>query len=126
MRVGEGVLLVPDRFSAWLFAPPESELDRRLLPPPATIRTLRLDGAERADLIPAWTVAQASRVANAAAAGEPAGTPHAIELVDDTGRSLALTLWRTGPDYLVRRRDPDLVYVFDEAAMQGMMAPAKR
>jgi hypothetical protein len=122
-RDGE-VLLVPDRFSAWLFAPPESELDRRLMPPPAVPQNLLLDGAERPDLLPAWSTVEAVRVVKPDAAGTPAGTLHAVELRDGNGRILALTLWRRGADYLVLRHDPDMVYAFDEAQAQRLLAPA--
>lgn len=124
VRVGGDVLLVPDRFSGWLFAPPESELDRHLLPPAAELREVRVDGMVRADLTSAWASAQASRVVAAAQVTAPAATQRQIELlITDQTEPLRFRLSRGEAGYLLQREAPALVYVFDEAAMQQLLPP---
>lgn len=124
VRRGDAIWLVPDRFSAWLFAPAENELDRRVAAGLAVVG-LRLDGAERPDLMSAWQATAATRVLAAAQAPAPAGELHAIELRSAEGAVLTLTLWRGDVGYCVLRHDPDLVYVFDETAVQALLAPAR-
>ncbi len=124
VRVGGDVLLVPDRFSGWLFAPPESELDRHLLGPAASLREVRIDGATRADLVSAWASAQASRIVATAQVAAPAGAQRQIELiVSDQPKPLRFQLSRSESGYLLQRDAPALVYVFDETAMQQLLPP---
>lgn len=124
VRRGNEVLLVPDRFSAWLFAPAESELDRHIFPG-GEVRTVRLDGVDRPDLVRAWYDMRAARVGVAAQVPAPAGALRHVELSGD-GAPLALALWRCGADYCVQRHDPELVYVFEEAAAQALLAEPAR
>lgn len=122
VRAGGEVLLVPDRFSGWLFAPPESELDRRLVSPATPLREVRIDGVVRTELVSAWANAQASRIVAAARAEAPAGTQRQIDLIlADRTKPLHLRLWRSDAGYLLQREEPALVYVFDEASMQQLL-----
>lgn len=123
VRRGDEVWLLPDRFSAWLFAPAENELDRRVAADFPAVG-LRLDGAERADLLPAWQATAASRVLAAAEAPAPTGELHHVEMRAADGAVRAMTLWRGEGGYCVLRHDPDLVYVYDEIAAQALLAPA--
>ena len=123
VRRGDAIWLVPDRFSAWLFAPAENELDRRVAAGSAPV-ALRLDGVDRPDLLAAWQAVAATRVLAAAEVPAPAGAMHTVELRASDGSVRALTLWRGDVGYCVRRRDLDLVYVYDESAVQALLAPA--
>jgi hypothetical protein len=124
VRVRGEILLVPDRFSGWLFAPSESELDRHVIPPAAVLREVRVDGETRADLVGAWAQALATRVVAAAHVPAPAGTQRRIELVlADSAEPMRLTLWRSEGGYLLQRESPALVYMLDEAAMQQLLPP---
>jgi len=124
VRVGGEIVLVPDRFSGWLFAPPESELDRHLLAPAAQLSEVRVDGVARPDLVSAWASAQASRVVAAAQVAAPQSAPHRIELsIADRAEPLRFNLWHGEAGYLLQREAPALVYVFDEAAMQQLLPP---
>lgn len=122
VRAGSDVMLVPDRFSGWLFAPPESELDRHVVPPDATLRDVRIDGESRADLARAWAPAQATRML--APAQAPAGAQRRIELLlEGSDVPLRFALWREGAEYFLQRETPPLRYAFDEAAMQALLGP---
>lgn len=123
VRRGDAIWLVPDRFSAWLFSPAENELDRRVAADLVPV-ALRLDGADRPDLLAAWRAAAAARVLAATEMPAPAGERHAVELRAADGSVRALTLWRGEGGYCVLRHDPDLVYVYDETAAQTLLAPA--
>ena len=122
VRYRDEVLLVPDRFSAWLFAPAENELDRHFLSPAKPLRDVLLDGTSRPDLLTAWTQGEAKRIVKASDATAPGGELHYIELVEIDGTKRPWAIWHVGADYFARRAEPDLVYVFDEAAAQLLLA----
>jgi len=118
VRYRDEVLLVPDRFSAWLFAPAENELDRHFLSPAAPLREVLLDGVSRPDLLPAWTQLEARRIVKVGDATAPGGEMHLVELVENDGTKRSWTIWHVGADYFARRSEPELVYVFDEGHAQ--------
>jgi hypothetical protein len=122
VRYKDEVVLVPDRFSAWLFAPAENELDRHFLSPVAPLRDVVFDGLSRPDLLTAWTQLEAKRIVKTSDATAPGGEMHLIELVENDGARRAWTIWHVGADYFAKRGEPELVYVFDEASAQQLLA----
>lgn len=121
----DGVALLPDRFSAWLMAPAESEIDRRLAAPLDVVREVRVDGVARPELIAAWERVTTSQILAAPADADGSGTV-AVELGDARGGQVRYTLKRSEDGrYAARRADPALLYPLEETQMQFLLpAPA--
>ncbi|MDR3390057.1 MAG: DUF4340 domain-containing protein [Rudaea sp.] len=118
VRIGDELLRVPDRFGARLLEAPESELDRRPVAPTARISGVGLRGeSARRDLASAWqnAVAIGVRVAGT----ETGGIPALVDLAD--GSRLPFAVIRSGAGYVVRRADPELDYLFDEAHARELL-----
>lgn len=62
VRSDDAVAMVPDRFSPFLSAAPESELDRALVPRGSVVITVAVDGVELTGLSDAWSKASAGRI----------------------------------------------------------------
>jgi hypothetical protein len=117
------VALMPDRFSAWLLAPAESELDHRLAAPLGTITDVVIDGRSRPELAAAWQQVTTSQVVAAQAAPATATIP--VELVGAGGRRIRYTLWRRDDGrYAALRGEPALLYPLDENQMQHLLPAA--
>ncbi|MEO8673318.1 MAG: DUF4340 domain-containing protein [Tahibacter sp.] len=122
VRLHDEIALVPDRFSAWLMAPAESELDHHLVPIGGQVRQLRVDGIEHADLIPAWVRAETGQVVAAkSTSGEPGDASHRIELDLADGETLRYSLRRDGADYVAVRAQPALAYGLEEKQVRGLL-----
>jgi Domain of unknown function (DUF4340) len=119
VHVGDELLTVPDRFGAHLLETAESELDRHLVPPDLTVKTVAVHGAAaRSDLASAWQSALAIGVRPAISAAEGAV---AIDVALADGAHVPFVLLRDGAGYLVRRSDVGLDYVLDEARAQPLL-----
>jgi hypothetical protein len=124
VRISGELLNVPDHFSARLLEAPESELDRHLLPPGATVVGVGLRGdPPRHDLAVAWQNAVALAVRPAPAVAAAGGIPIAVALGD--GTHVDFILRRDGAGYLARRSNPALDYVLDETLPQALLGMAK-
>ena len=123
VRVGGRIAMVPDRFSPFLLATAESELDRHLLPRDAAIEALRIDGVDAAERIPAWRAAIAAKIEPVAAdVADAAGVRVELELGD--GEAIAFTLRRGADGWLARRDSPALDYRLDDAAIEALVGSA--
>lgn len=120
---GQIVALMPDRFSAWLLAPAESELDHRLAAPLGTVTDVVIDGQSRPEFAAAWQQVTTSQVVAAQAA--PLAPTIAVELVAADGKRIRYTLWRRDDGrYAALRGDPALLYPLDEIQMQQLLPAA--
>ncbi len=115
------VALMPDRFSAWLLAPAESELDHRLAAPLGTISEVVIDGQKRPELAAAWQQVTTSQVV-AVQDAPPASGTIAVDLGTADGQRVRYTLWRRDDGrYAALRAEPALLYPLDEIQMQHLL-----
>ena len=122
VRSAAGIALVPDRFSAWLLAPAESELDHRLAAPLGGVREVRVDGQPRPELAAAWGRVTTSQVGVAEA---PAANAVQVELLGDGGAAVRYAVWRREDGrYAALRAEPALLYPLEEAQLQFLLPPA--
>lgn len=122
VRTADGIALLPDRFSGWLLAPAESEIDHRLAAPLAEIVQVRVDGSDHAELAAAWSRVTTSQVV--APDGPAAAAAVVVELADAQGGRVTFRLWRRDDGrYVALREAPALVYPLDEPQMQ-LLLPA--
>jgi hypothetical protein len=121
VRVGDTIALVRDRFSPFLGAAPESELDRHVVPLDYRVRDVAIgDAASRLDLAPAWERATASAVRLPSDdANDAAPTPIAVHLVNND--TLRMTVRRASDGYVVHRDAPALDFAIDEATAQSLL-----
>jgi hypothetical protein len=126
VRTGDRIAMVPDRFSPFLVAAPESELDRHLVPRGSTLTSLRIDGSARADLVETWTDAQAARLLADADGGDAAtGTLVELRLADGSTVEFTLVAGTDGP--VLRRTSPRIRYMLTPGqadALLGTPLPA--
>lgn len=123
LRHGDDVALVPDNYSAWLLAPPESELDRRLTPLDFELATVRVDGEERPALAAAWRIVTTSQVVASNTIVLDNDTKRQIELVAKDGTTLRYRLARGDGRYVALRDDLPLAYPLEEAQVQHLLPP---
>ena len=120
VRDGARIARVPDRFSPFLMAAPESELDRHLVPRGARITALHIDGIDAAGRIAAWQEAAASRISAAAAdAGATATRRIDMQLAD--GSTLAWRLGQSADGWIARRASPALDYHLDARTAAALL-----
>ncbi|MBN8741385.1 MAG: hypothetical protein BGP24_15640 [Lysobacterales bacterium 69-70] len=120
VRTADGIALLPDRFSGWLLAPAESEIDHRLAAPLAELAQVRVDGRDHPELAAAWNRVTTSQVV--APDGPAAAAAIVVELADAHGSRLTFRLWRRDDGrYLALREAPALVYPLDEPQMQQLL-----
>lgn len=112
IRDGEVIAMVPDRFSPYLLATPETELDLHLLPTGNAPHSVRVDGKDRYDLLSAWSTAKATQIQarDAAAKGK---TLAQIELVLKNGESVRYQFQQLDAHAAARRESPALDYLLD-------------
>jgi hypothetical protein len=126
VRVGDSIAMVPDRFSPFLAAAPASELDSRLVPRDAEGLRLRVNGIERPDLIAAWSTAHAARVVAAEGKSPPGASDRVAELAFANLEPIRYRLVREGDVLVVRREDPPLDHVIDEAQARSLFGDPER
>lgn len=115
------IALVPDRYSAWLLAPPESELDRRLAPPDFDLDRVRVDGVEQPALVDAWRRVATSQVVAADGVALDDAPRRRIELVAKNGATLRYAFARGDGRYVALRDDLPLAYPLEEAQAQQLL-----
>lgn len=123
VRHGGDIALVHDNYSAWLLAPPESELDRRLAPPDFDLATVRVDGDERPALAAAWRIVTTSQVVASNTIVAEGEIRRRIELAAKDGSTLRFTLVRGDGRYVALRDDLPLAYPLEEAQVQHLLPP---
>jgi hypothetical protein len=122
VRSGGRIALMPDRFSAWLLAPPEAELGRRLSAPLARIDSVSIDGKIHNELITAWSTAVTRQVAAATATAPDSAV--AVQLNSADGR-IDYRVWRDAEGrYAALRSEPPLLYPLEESQVQQLLPPA--
>lgn len=120
VRTGDRIAMVPDRFSPFLVAAPESELDRHLVPRGSTLASLHIDGKLRADLVEAWTNAQATRLV-AVADGDAAATGTQLDLQLADGSKIEFTLVADADGVFLLRRSPRIRYMLAPGQAQSLL-----
>lgn len=124
VRTADTIALMPDRFSGWLLAPAESEIDHRLAAPLQRLAQVRIAGIDRPELAAAWERVTTSQVI-APDASAANGTSIAVELVDADGGRIGYTIRRRDDGrYLAVRSDPALAYPLEENQMQQLLPAA--
>lgn len=124
VRTSDAIALMPDRFSGWLLAPPESEIDHRLAEPLALIDTVLIDGIAQPALAAAWNRVTTSQVIAVDPAVAP-GTEIRVRLGDATGQAIDYAIRRRDDGrYLAVRGEPALAYPLDEAQLQQLLPTA--
>lgn len=119
VRTGGRIALVPDRFSAWLLAPPEAELARRLSAPLARIDSVSIDGKVHNELIAAWSAAATRQVVAANTTAPESAV--AVQLHGAEG-SIDYRVWRDAEGrYAALRREPPLLYPLEEIQVQQLL-----
>ncbi|WP_257384967.1 DUF4340 domain-containing protein [Tahibacter caeni] len=122
VRTAGGIALLPDRFSGWLLAPAESEIDHRLAAPLAALTGVRVDGQAHPELVAAWNRVTTSQVV---APEAPAAGAVAVELADAQGSRIAFRVWRRDDGrYVALREAPALAYPLEEPQMQQLLPAA--
>lgn len=126
VRIGpsDRIARVPDRFSPFLLATAESELDHHLVPPASQISKLTINGIERPDLIAEWTTATANTIRKPDAPASPELTSVNADLVLDNGGSIRYRIVHDSDVYLALRKTPDLAYQLSEVQAQTLLAPS--
>lgn len=124
VRTANAIALMPDRFSGWLLAPAESEIDHRLAEPLQRLAQVRIAGTDRPQLAAAWERVTTSQVI--APPDSPAsGTSIAVELTDTVGGRIGYILRRRDDGrYLAIRDVPALAYPLEENQMQLLLPAA--
>lgn len=119
--VGDQVALVPDRFSPYLLAPPETELDLHLLPRASRLASVRLGGSDSPALADAWAAAMARQIRTAhAQPGDRQVAAVDITLAD--GQAIHFDLIDSADGPIARRQQPALDYVLDAATAATLHA----
>lgn len=122
VRVGGTIALVPDRFSAWLLAPPEAEVERRLMAPLQQLATVQINGKIHNELIAAWSAVATSQVKGG---GETAPADAIAVQLDGAGGHIDYRLWRRDDGrYSALRMQPPLLYPLEEAQVQQLLPAA--
>ncbi len=122
VRDGEHIARVADRFSPFLMATPESELERRTVPRGAAIVHLRIDGAEvAAAKIAAWQAMPVAKI-TAIDAADIRTAQHVVEVELADGTRIAWQLGHAADGWIARRTSPPLDYHLDARAVERFLA----
>ncbi len=127
VRFDDAIAMVPDRFSPFLMATPESELDRHLLPREGEVVALRIDGVAAPARLAAWRAARATRIETVAADLPLDAGAHEAEVEFADGATIRWRLQRTAEGWRARRATPALDYLLDAALGEALLgsAPAR-
>ncbi|MGB0135456.1 hypothetical protein [Dokdonella sp.] len=123
IRKGDVVAMLPDRFSPFLAATPESELDRQLVPRGSVLERVSIDGIERDGLVDEWAAVVARRIRSA---GDvlPALSMTQVELGLDDGSVLIYRLDRGNDLAIAWRTEPTLGFELDPALLPKLLGDA--
>lgn len=109
VRVDARIARVPDRFSPFLMATAESELDRRLVPPGADVLRWRIDGVEQPDDAHRHGL-RAAKISPVDASMPAQGPRRLVEVDFADGTGAEWTLLHAGEAWVARRTSPALDY----------------
>lgn len=113
VRIGEVVAMVPDRFSPFLMAAPESELDRHLAPRALELVAVTIDGVATSASLDAWRSAEASALRARDSDQAILDGARRIELSLVDGSRVVYHLSRDADGMLAQREAPALDYLLD-------------
>lgn len=119
-RVGDSIAMVPDRFSPFLAALPEAELDRHLATPGIELRQVRIDGVDHAERVADWAKVAAQKIRAASSTTNADDAIH-IELALGNDEHIEYHLLRSDEGYIARRSEPALDYSLSEAQVQQLL-----
>ncbi|MEZ5462662.1 hypothetical protein [Dokdonella sp.] len=119
VRSGDVVAMLPDRFSPFLTATAESELDRHLVPRGAMLERVSIDGEEVPGVLADWSAVVATHIRAGNAEPAPAGT--LVELGLDNGSVLTYRIDRRTDTPIAWRTQPDLGFELDPAVLDRLL-----
>jgi hypothetical protein len=124
VRVDGQIAMVPDRFSPYLVALPESELDRHLVPRGSQLLAVKVHG-QALDDVAAWRVVIAQRITQP---DPQLALDHVmqVEVMIEPQQIIEYQLLRLADAYVARRLAPPLDYVLNEQQVQTMLGDALR
>lgn len=120
VRSGDVVAMVPDRFSPYLLATPESELDPHLLPTGHVPTALLIDGKDSMARSAAWSAARAKAINLRSVASTPADTI-SVEIHLDDGTTIHYRLSRADGSVIAHREHPALDYTLDAKQAEALI-----
>lgn len=121
VRSDDVIAMVPDRFSPYLLATPESELDPHLLPPGRTPTALVIDGKQSMARAAAWSAARATAISARAGASTPANAV-SVEIRLDDGTTIHYRLSHAEGSVIAHREQPALDYTLDATQAEALLA----
>jgi hypothetical protein len=123
VRIGDTIAMAPDRFSPFLAATPESELDRHLVPRDAKLVELHIDGISHPELIAAWSDSIAARIRRIDSEARTPAPIH-VELKLGNGETVSYRFGRVEQGYIALRETPALAYALSETAARTLLGDA--
>lgn len=120
VRINDSIAMVPDRFSPFIAALPETELDRHLVTRGSELRAIRVNGIERNERLADWSTAVAQKI-RAPTNATDADAAIRIELTLSNDEHIEYHVRRASEGYIARRSEPDLDYSLSEAQMQSLL-----
>jgi hypothetical protein len=124
VRVDGRIARVPDRFSPFLMATPESELDRHLVPRGSVVARWHIDGIDQPSDTAFWQDARASKITPVDASARAEGALRDVVVDFANGSSIAWTLRRVGVGWIARRTSPALDYHLTADVAARFVEPA--
>ena len=121
VRVGDQIAMVPDRFSPFLMATPESELDRHLLPRDVGVLELHIDGKAAAQRVDAWRSAVALKINPVDRGATERGEPMRVVVTLDNDETISWEIRRGADGDVARRGSPALDYVLDASLVDALI-----
>lgn len=120
VRSGDVVAMLPDRFSPFLTATAESELDRHLVPRGSVLERVSIDGVEANGLVDEWSAVVAKRIRSADAA-PPSPSATRVELGLADGSVLTYQVNRSKGTPVALRTEPALAFELDPAELPKLL-----
>ncbi len=124
VRIGDTIAMVPDRFSPFLAALPESELDRHLVPRGIELVGLRIDDIEHAERIADWNGVVARRITSADPETNVTDAVH-VELLLGNDERIEYHVIRIADGYIARRDSLALDYMLDEQQVHALLGETR-
>ncbi|MEO8011889.1 MAG: hypothetical protein ABI650_09620, partial [Dokdonella sp.] len=121
VRIGDVISMVPDRFSPFLMATPESELDRHLAPLTLDLVAVSIDGIAVSDGLDGWRAASARKLSARDAQKPIRADAQRIEMSLGDGTRIIYHFVRSEDGMLAQRESPALDYLLDEAQMDSLV-----
>jgi len=121
VQIENTIALIPDHFSAFLYATAESELDHGLVPPGAIVNAVHINGVAHNEIGPTWQTLKAQQINKSSVDIVQPSNARVITLSLSDAAALEYHLFRCGQVYIARRFAPDLDYVLDETQVQALL-----